>query len=152
MVASFFPERTYDIQLKYCSHILTQEGYNYIIYLTCLDIGGDGLNYSSEILRGNTETIILAILMHRDSYGYEMMKTILDGGQGLFSIKDATVYTAFKRMEKNKLITSYWGDEDGGARRKYYSITSKGQEVYVQKVKEWKDIQVVLNNLIGGNL
>lgn len=110
------------------------------------------MNYSSEILRGNTETIILAILMQKDSYGYEMMKTIIDGGQGLFSIKDATVYTAFKRMEKDKLITSYWGDEDGGARRKYYSITPKGREVYGQKVKEWKDIQVALNNLIGGNL
>lgn len=110
------------------------------------------MNYSSEILRGNTETIILAILMKKDSYGYEMMKTIIDGGQGLFTIKDATVYTAFKRMEKDQLISSYWGDEDEGARRKYYSITAKGREVYAKKVKEWKDIQVVLNNLIGGDL
>jgi DNA-binding PadR family transcriptional regulator len=131
---------------------LTAKGYNYIIYLTRLGNGGDGLSYSSEILRGNTETIILAILIKKDSYGYEIMKTIIEGGKGLFSIKDATVYTAFKRMEKDKLITSYWGDEDGSARRKYYRITPKGKEVYVQKVNEWKEIQVVLNNLIGGNL
>jgi len=110
------------------------------------------LNYSSEILRGNTETIILAILMKQDSYGYEIMKTIIEGSKGLFTIKDATVYTAFKRMEKDKLITSYWGDEDGSARRKYYHITQKGKEVYDQKVNEWKEIQVVLNNLIGGHL
>lgn len=110
------------------------------------------MNYSSEILRGNTETIILAILMKQDSYGYEIMKTIIEGSKGLFTIKDATVYTAFKRMEKDKLITSYWGDEDGSARRKYYHITQKGKEVYDQKVNEWKEIQVVLNNLIGGHL
>lgn len=109
------------------------------------------MSYSSEILRGNTETIILAILNKGDSYGYEIMKTIIEGGKGLFTIKDATVYTAFKRMEKEQLISSYWGDEEGGARRKYYRITEKGKEVYAQKIAEWNEIKVVLNNLIGGN-
>jgi len=102
-------------------------------------------------LRGNTETIILAILKEKDSYGYEIMKTIIEAGKGLFSIKDATVYTAFKRMEKEQLISSYWGDEDGSARRKYYRITDKGKEVYALKVDEWNEINVVLNNLIRGN-
>lgn len=110
------------------------------------------MSYSSEILRGNTETIILAILNTKDSYGYEIMKTIIEGGKGLFTIKDATVYTAFKRMEKDELITSYWGDGEGGARRKYYRITEKGKDMYAQKVAEWHEIQVVLNNLIGGNV
>lgn len=80
------------------------------------------------------------------------MKTIIDGGKGLFTIKDATVYTAFKRMEKEELITSYWGEGEGSARRKYYRITEKGREVYAQKVEEWHEIQVVLNNLIGGKV
>jgi len=110
------------------------------------------LSYSSEILRGNTETIILAILNKKDSYGYEIMKTIIEGGKGLFTIKDATVYTAFKRMEKEDLIISYWGDEDGSARRKYYRITEKGKGHYAHKAAEWNEIQVALNNLIGGNM
>jgi PadR family transcriptional regulator, regulatory protein PadR len=108
------------------------------------------MSYSSEILRGNTETIILAILKHKDSYGYEIMKTIIERGRGLINIKDATIYTAFKRMEKEDLISTYWGDEDGGPRRKYYAITKKGMEVYKQKVIEWKEVNIVLNHLIGG--
>jgi PadR family transcriptional regulator PadR len=110
------------------------------------------LGYSSEILRGNTDTIILGILREKDSYGYEIMKNIIARGNGLVDIKDATIYTAFKRMEKEELITSYWGGEDDGARRKYYSITQKGKDLYFQKVKEWKEINIVLNNLIGGDL
>lgn len=108
------------------------------------------MKYSGEILRGNTETIILAILIEKDSYGYEIMKTIMEVGEGLFSIKDATIYTAFKRMEKDRLISSYWGNEDGGARRKYYKITKEGREEYHHKVEEWKKINEVLNNLING--
>lgn len=108
------------------------------------------MSYSSEILRGNTETIILAILKNNDSYGYEIMKTIIERGKGLINIKDATIYTAFKRMEKEELISTYWGDEDGGPRRKYYAITQKGKDVYTQKVIEWTEVNIVLNHLIGG--
>ncbi|MEG0035025.1 MAG: PadR family transcriptional regulator [Oscillospiraceae bacterium] len=109
------------------------------------------MSYSSEILRGHTETIILRLLKDRDSYGYEILKTILEEGEGLLDIKDATIYTAFKRMEKEELITTYWGGEDNGARRKYYSITEKGKDYYYTKAAEWKEINVILNNLIGGN-
>jgi len=109
------------------------------------------LSYSSEVLRGHTETIILAILRDKDSYGYEILKTILENGNGLIDIKDATIYTAFKRMEKDELISTYWGDEFEGARRKYYSITAKGKAYYLEKVDEWKEINVILGNLIQGS-
>ena len=109
------------------------------------------MSYSSHFLRGHTETIILGILKDTDSYGYDILKTILEKGNGLFGIKDATIYTAFKRMEEEVLITTYWGDEGTGARRKYYSITKKGRDYYAGKVKEWKEINATLNNLIGGN-
>ena len=110
------------------------------------------MSYSSEVLRGHTETIILAILRDKDSYGYEILKTILENGNGLIDIKDATIYTAFKRMEKDELISTYWGDEFEGARRKYYSITEKGKAYYLEKVNEWKEINVVLGNLIQGGI
>ena len=109
------------------------------------------MSYSSEILRGNTETIILAILKNKDSYGYEIMKNIIDRGKGLIDIKDATIYTALKRMEKEGVIATYWGDDDGGPRRKYYAITQRGREVYAQKAAEWREVNIVLNSLIEGN-
>lgn len=109
------------------------------------------MSYSGEVLRGNTEAIILAMLKEKDSYGYEILKTIIDKSNGLIDIKDATIYTAFKRMEKDELICSYWGDELDGARRKYYSITENGKDYYHGKVMEWKEINVILNNLILGN-
>ncbi len=108
------------------------------------------MSYSGEVLRGHTDTIILALLKNKDSYGYEILKTILEKGEGVLEIKDATIYTAFKRMEKEELITTYWGDEENGARRKYYSISDKGREYYLEKAGEWKKLNVLLNDLIGG--
>ncbi|MDD3947457.1 MAG: PadR family transcriptional regulator [Clostridia bacterium] len=107
---------------------------------------------SGDILRGHTDTIILRILSEGDSYGYEVAKKIIEGGEGLIDIKDATIYVAFKRMEEEGLITTYWGDGVGGARRKYYKISPKGREVYLSDIQTWKEINRILNNLlIGGN-
>lgn len=103
---------------------------------------------SSDILRGHTDTIILRILLEGDSYGYEVAKKITEDGEGLIEIKDATIYIAFKRMEDDGLITTYWGDGVGGARRKYYKITNKGEKVYKEAIKEWKEVNKILNNLL----
>lgn len=108
------------------------------------------MKYSSEMLRGNTETIILAILKKGDSYGYAVLKTINEQGGGIFDLKDATIYTTIKRMENDGLITTYWGEETDTARRKYYHITEKGMQFYNQKLEEWNSVNAILNNLIKG--
>lgn len=108
--------------------------------------------HGGDILRGHTETIILRILSEGDSYGYEISKTIIDGGEGIIDVKDATIYTAFKRMEEEGLLTTYWGDGVGGARRRYYRITEKGRRFYEEKLAEWKKVSRILDKLIvGGN-
>ncbi len=106
----------------------------------------------SDIIRGHTETIILSILAQGDNYGYEISKAMTERSHSLLDVKDATIYTAFRRMEELGLIRSYWGDGDQGARRKYYSITEQGMKFYHKKTQEWKETMQVLNNLIlGGN-
>ncbi len=105
---------------------------------------------SGDMLRGHTETIILRILIEGDSYGYEIAKRFAEGGEGIVEIKDATIYTAFRRMEEEGLLATYWGDGGLGARRRYYSITQKGREYYYDKVKEWEEVNRILNNLIKG--
>ena len=108
------------------------------------------MKYSSEMLRGNTETIILARLIKGDSYGYAVLKSINDQGGGIFDLKDATIYTTIKRMENDGLITTYWGDDSSTARRKYYHITDKGKKYYEEKLIEWHEVKHILNNLIKG--
>ena len=52
-------------------------------------------------------------------------------------------------MNKEKeLITSYWGDENSGARRRYYSITEKGKNFYKENQADWQRIQSLVENLL----
>ena len=69
---------------------------------------------ASDALRGYTEAIILRRLMDKDSYGYEINKTIQEKTKGQYELKEATLYTAFRRLEQAGYILSYWGDEKTG--------------------------------------
>jgi len=86
--------------------------------------------------------------MKSDNYGYEINKSIQQRTGGSYELKEATLYTAFRRLEQAGCITSYWGDEQTGARRRYYSITEKGRDTYSELIKEWKTAKETIDKLI----
>lgn len=111
-----------------------------------------GGTISNDLIRGHTDTIILNVLRQGDSYGYEIYKKVIALSGQQYEMKEATLYTAFRRLQHDDLIASYWGDESQGGRRKYYRITAKGKEVYVQNLVAWNFAKEVLDKLIKGGL
>lgn len=106
------------------------------------------MSIGADLIRGHTDTIILALLREKDSYGYEINKTIAESSGGRYELKEATLYTAFKRLEDAGLISSYWGDQSTGARRKYYSITSLGVWTHQRQVAEWEEAREIIDRLL----
>ncbi|MCH3964459.1 MAG: PadR family transcriptional regulator [Clostridium sp.] len=108
------------------------------------------MSITSDIIRGHTETIILAQLESKDSYGYEINKFIKQKTDNRYELKEATLYSAFRRLEKASLITSYWGNQTTGARRRYYSITELGRKALDQYRKDWDESKELIEELING--
>ncbi|MQS51778.1 PadR family transcriptional regulator [Companilactobacillus mishanensis] len=107
---------------------------------------------SKDIIRGHTNTIVLNILSQSDNYGYEISKTVKKLSDNQYELNEATLYTVFRRLEKNGDISSYWGDESQGGRRKYYRITEQGKETLENKIKEWNFAKVIIDHLIVGRI
>lgn len=107
---------------------------------------------SKDIIRGHTTTIVLNILSQTDSYGYEIAKLVKELSQGKYELNEATLYTVFRRLEKNGDIESYWGDETQGGRRKYYQITTQGKQTLADNIKAWNFAKKVIDNLILGRI
>jgi DNA-binding PadR family transcriptional regulator len=103
---------------------------------------------SSDLLRGHTDTIVLRILARNDAYGFEIYNRILERTGDQYELKETTLYSSYKRLETAGCITSYWGDETQGARRKYYRITSKGRKVFEQTMRDWKKKKKIINDLL----
>ncbi|MBQ1704303.1 MAG: helix-turn-helix transcriptional regulator [Clostridia bacterium] len=107
------------------------------------------MSMTSDIIRGHTETMILAQLLEHDSYGYEINKSIRDRTGGAYEAKEGTLYTAFRRLEQAGYIRSYWGDESSGARRRYYAITDEGRAFFRESRDEWQRVKAIIDRLIG---
>ena len=106
------------------------------------------MSIASDIIRGHTDAIILARLSAGDSYGYEINKAILRKTNGRYELKEATLYTAFKRLEELGYIASYWGDSGAGARRRYYTITPAGREACHRLLGEWQETKEIMDKLL----
>ena len=106
---------------------------------------------TADIFRGFTDTMILAVLAKGDSWGYQINKEISLYSKGAVVLKEATLYTSFRRLEASGFILSYWGDETTGARRRYYAITEAGRNFYSENCTEWQQMKQVLDALLLNN-
>lgn len=100
---------------------------------------------SSDVMRGFNDLLILIVLSKGDSYGYEISKSITDISDGSYNLKETTLYSAIKRLEKNGFIAAYESDETFGRKRVNYSISKMGNEYLNDKVQEWEHIKVLID-------
>ncbi len=106
----------------------------------------------SDLIRGNVDTVILKVLYEGDRYGYDMIKQINARSGGQWEIKQPTLYACLKRLEKQGFVASYWDESDSnGGRRKYYTLTDSGREVFVSYKNEWERSRDLFGELITGD-
>lgn len=106
---------------------------------------------NSDLIRGNINTIILKALYSGDRYGYDIIKEIEDKSHGQYILKQPTLYSCLKRLESQGFISSYWGEQSNsnGGRRKYYTLTELGREVFVQNQDEYEYSRTIIDQLIS---
>lgn len=105
---------------------------------------------ADELIRGNIDIIILKVLYEGDRYGYDMIKQINARSGGQWEIKQPTIYACLKRLEKQGSIKSYWdASESNGGRRKYYSLTELGREIFLKYKDEYDRSHDLFGSLSG---
>ena len=133
---------------KYLLHIKYLDRHSTMLYTIATEVRNLDAKISSDLLRGHTDTIVLSILNDGDSYGYEIFKKIIEKSDGLYELKEATLYSSYRRLEQEGSITSYWGDETLGGRRKYYQITPSGKRVLEQNKLDWAFTKQIIDKLL----
>lgn len=104
---------------------------------------------NSDLIRGNINTIILKALFDGDRYGYDIVKEIEQKSSGQYKLKQPTLYSCLKRLEVQGFIRSYWGAKSSGGRRKYYTLTDMGRELFIKNQTEWEYSRTVIDKLIS---
>ena len=104
---------------------------------------------ASSLLSGYIDSILLKIISLGDCYGYSISKTIAHITDDTCEIKEATLYSGLRRLESEKLITSYWGAESQGGRRKYYALTPEGSDCLAENQLKWEMTKDLMDKILG---
>lgn len=77
--------------------------------------------------------MILKLLKQQSMYGYQIIRELEHQSQNVFQLQQGTLYPILHTLEQQGTVTSYKQTSDNGRRRKYYAITTHGQELLEEK-------------------
>ena len=102
----------------------------------------------TEMLKGTLEGIVLAILLGRPAYGYEITAWLRD--QGFSDIAEGTIYALLIRIEQRGLVDVEKVPSEKGPPRKVYSLNAHGQEYLDEFWRTWSFLTQRLEQLREG--
>lgn len=97
----------------------------------------------SQMLKGMLDGCILQVINQKETYAYIVSKELAKCGFG--EISEGTIYPIILRLQKKELISATVKKSNSGPSRKYYKLTSSGEEVLKQFKRDWDE----LNNAVG---
>ena len=103
---------------------------------------------TSQLLKGVLDLAVLAVLSEQDSYGYDVLRRLRDGG--LSDVGDASVYGTLRRLYQAGMLTSYLVPSDEGPHRKYYGLNDRGRGALDRSAESWGSITKAVNSLLNG--
>lgn len=103
----------------------------------------------SQLLRGVLEGSVLAVISRGEMYGYEIIAEL--EACGFDNLQEGTLYPVLTRLEKKGYITCRKAKSPFGPIRKYYSISSEGQEYFEEFKENYEKITLAAKTAIEGN-
>lgn len=111
--------------------------------------------FSTGLIRSSTDLVLLTLLGERPMYGYELLVTLADRGNGQFQLKQGTLYPLLYRLEREGWIGATWETPPSGKKRKVYALTRDGKREQKARTEEWQrfttSVDAILEECKGGN-
>ncbi len=107
---------------------------------------------SKDLVAASAIPLVLSILQRGDSYGYAIIQQVRELSGGQLEWADGMLYPILHRLEKRKLVTSYWGKAENGRKRKYYRLHRTGVQALAAQRADWNRLHAMLTRLEEGPL
>lgn len=81
-----------------------------------------------DLVPGTVDLVVLRALAWDSMHGYGIAQLVKNQTGGAIAIESAALYQALHRLEKRKLVRSWWGVSETKRRAKFYEITAAGKK------------------------
>lgn len=112
---------------------------------------GEKLNpkYEKQIKKGVLDILVLKLLLYDEKYGYQLIMELKEKSDGMFTLKEGTLYPILYRLEDEELVKSRWSEAKGKeVSRKYYQITDRGKQELEELCRLWNDFQENVTSIL----
>jgi PadR family transcriptional regulator PadR len=100
-----------------------------------------------QLLKGVLPMLVLALLSERESYGYELVTRLHEGG--LDDLSAGTLYPVLNRLERDGQISSRLVASSAGPARKYYVPTPTGTDQLWATARSWHQLSATVDRLLA---
>jgi PadR family transcriptional regulator PadR len=92
----------------------------------------------SQLLKGATPYLVLAILRDGELYGYQIAQRIRERSEGAFALSEGSLYPILHRLESDGGLVATWREGERGPRRRWYRLTPAGLAALAADEADWK--------------
>ena len=96
------------------------------------------MRFDRELLKGTTQTLVLAVLAQTPCHGYQLVERLKRRSEGIFELGEGTLYPLLYRLEAKGWIRGKWEAGSGQRRRRVYRITAGGRRQLAQRAEQWQ--------------
>jgi PadR family transcriptional regulator PadR len=102
----------------------------------------DTENAKAQMRKGVLEYCILAILSNKDAYASDIIEQLK---KAKLLVVEGTLYPLLTRQKNAGLLSYRWEESTQGPPRKYYKITSLGQEALQSMDIAWNELVMAVD-------
>jgi DNA-binding PadR family transcriptional regulator len=103
---------------------------------------------TGELVKGTTGMLVLRLLAATPMHGYEIIRKMEALSEGVFSLKEGTLYPVLHALEAEELLEAVWEGETD-RKRKVYHVTKKGLNRLREKHAEWETVKGAVDRIMG---
>lgn len=108
--------------------------------------------FSQQLKKGILEMLVLQLICHSPTYGYELLSRLKEQSNGCFALKEGTLYPILYRLEDDGMIRAKWSQGEGRtAPKKIYEATERGILENIRRQGIWRDFQQTVNGFLKGD-
>ena len=100
---------------------------------------------------GSVSMLVLALLKSQEMYGYQIIEELDRRSEGVFRLKEGTLYPVLHGLEKDRLVEAREAASPSGRPRRYYRVTARGLRVLEEQEKSWETYSRAVTAILQGS-
>ena len=105
-------------------------------------------NTQSQMRIGILELCILSIIRRGEAYPSDIVEEMRAAN---LNILEGTLYPLLTRLKNAGMLNYRWVESNSGPPRKYFLLTEKGQDFYMELERTWTELSEGVNALTSAN-